>query len=151
MLVMLAFGAYDAAQPRASFSLTLQRRLLMPDPKTRSLKPSVLIADRQSFAALKTITGYAPANPDFSVASATAALADLDSKLELVAQAEAALKTARDEAVASAWVFHDKMVGAKDSVSAQFGKNSNEVQAVGRKKQSEYKKSTRKPNQPGAK
>ncbi len=115
----------------------------MPDPKTRPIKPDVLAADRQSFAALQNVTGYAPANSAYSVASVTAALADLDAKLAKVAQAEAAAKAARDEAVASAWNFHDKMVGVKDSVSAQFGKDSNELQTVGRKKQSEYKKSAR--------
>lgn len=116
----------------------------MPDPKTRSLKPSLLIADRQSFAALKNITGYAPANPAYSLASVQDALTDLDRKLEAATQAEAAAKTARDEAVASAWTFHNKIVGVKDSVSAQYGKDSNELQAVGRKKTTEYKKPTRK-------
>ncbi len=117
----------------------------MPDPKTRSIKPALLAADRQSFAALQNVTGYAPANPAYSVASATQSLTDLDAKLAKVAQAEAAAKAARDEAVAAAWAFHDIIIGVKDSVSAQFGKDSNEVQTVGRKKQSEYKKSTRKP------
>lgn len=115
----------------------------MPDPKTRSLKPSVLTADRQSFAALKNITGYAPANPAYSVASVQDALTDLDRKLEAAAQAEATAKAARDEAVASSWNFHNKVVGVKDSVSAQYGKDSNEVQSVGRKKTTEYKKPAR--------
>ena len=36
------------------------------------------------------------------------------------------------------------MLGSRDQVVAQFGKDSNEVQAVGRKKVSEYKKPVRK-------
>ncbi len=123
----------------------------MPDPKTRTMKPSVLAADRQSFAALKTIAGYAPANPNYSLASVQDTLTDLDRKLEAATQAEAAAKAARDEAVASSWVFHNKIVGVKDSVSAQFGKDSNELQSVGRKKTTEYKKPTRKPSESGAK
>ena len=36
------------------------------------------------------------------------------------------------------------MLGAKDQVTAQFGRNSNEVQALKLKKTSEYKARTRK-------
>ena len=54
------------------------------------------------------------------------------------AQAGAALK-ARDSATAKEWGFHNLMLGSKDQVTAQFGRNSNEVQAIGLKKASEYK------------
>jgi hypothetical protein len=62
-----------------------------------------------------------------------------------------ATKIARDEAVAGAWAFHHNIVGVKDSVSAQYGKDSNELQSVGRKKTTEYKKPARKASKPGAK
>ena len=37
------------------------------------------------------------------------------------------------------------MTGAKIQVKAQFGDSSNELQAMGLKKKSEYKKATKKP------
>ena len=37
------------------------------------------------------------------------------------------------------WEFHNLILGAKDQVTAQFGRDSNEVQAVGLKKASERK------------
>jgi hypothetical protein len=52
---------------------------------------------------------------------------------------EAELDTARDEATAAEWAFHNAMLGGKDQVKAQFGVDSNELQAVGLKKKSEYK------------
>ena len=55
------------------------------------------------------------------------------------AQAAAALAAARDNAVAQEWAFHNLMLGVKDQVMAQFGRDSNEVQALGLKKASERK------------
>ena len=40
------------------------------------------------------------------------------------------------------------VLGVKDQVTAQFGRDSNEVQALGRKKPSEYKPRARKPKTP---
>jgi hypothetical protein len=37
------------------------------------------------------------------------------------------------------WAFHNLMLRAKDQVRAQFGRDSNEVQALNLKKTSEYK------------
>jgi hypothetical protein len=49
------------------------------------------------------------------------------------------LATARDNAVTAEREFHNLMLGAKDQVTAQFGRDSNEVQALGLKKASERK------------
>jgi hypothetical protein len=46
---------------------------------------------------------------------------------------------AMDAARAAEWAFHNAMLGVKDQVIAQFGKDSNEVQALGLKKKSERK------------
>jgi hypothetical protein len=115
----------------------------MPDNTTKPLRPAVLIADRESLAALKSIANYAPGNPDYLEQSLVAAETELDTKLGLAAQKEAEAKAARDDATASGWNFHRKIVGMRDAVGVQFGKNSNEFQTVGRKKTSEYKKPTR--------
>lgn len=47
--------------------------------------------------------------------------------------------------MAREWEFHNLILGAKDPRVAQFGRDSNEAQAVGLKKKSEYKTSKRKP------
>jgi hypothetical protein len=63
---------------------------------------------------------------------------------EAETQAAAALAAARDDAVAAEWSYHNLVLGMKDQVLAQFGRDSNEAQAVGLKKKSEYKPRSRK-------
>ncbi len=106
--------------------------------ETRRLKPAQIEEDKGSFAGLKTISNYAPANSAYTVAATDAALAELDSAQVAEAQAEAALATARDRATAAEWNLHNQMLGSKDQVTAQFGRDSNEVQALRLKKTSEY-------------
>lgn len=102
------------------------------------LKPAQIQADRDAFAALQAIAGYAPANAAYALAAIVAARASLDGAQQAETQAAAAAAAARDSAVAREWEFHNLMLGAKDQIIAQFGKDSNEVQAVGLKRKSEY-------------
>jgi hypothetical protein len=104
------------------------------------LKPSLIQADRDAFAALQAVAGYAPANPAYALTAVTAAQASLNAAQQAEAQAVAAAAAARDDAVAKEWEFHNLMLGVKDQVRAQFGKDSNEVQAIGLKRKSEYKR-----------
>jgi len=115
----------------------------MAKNQTTRLKPSILQADEDGFAALENITAYAPANPAYAIAAITTAQTALEEARDAEAQAEAAAATARDRAVAKEWEFHNLMLGVKDQVIAQFGKDSDEVQAVGLKRKSEYKSPSR--------
>lgn len=116
----------------------------MAKDESRRIKPALIEADKASFAALKAITNYAPANPVFASAAITAAQAELDAAQQAEAQTAAAA-AARDNAVAKEWAFHNLVLGAKDQVVAQFGRDSNEVQAIGLKRASEFKPRARKP------
>ena len=107
--------------------------------ETRRMKPELLDADEDGFAALQGMAGYAPVNQAYTVAAITAAHASMQSAWTAEAQAEAALAAARDNSVAAEWTFHNLILGAKDQVTAQFGRNSNEVQALKLKKSSERK------------
>src|SRR2546423_10098630 len=109
----------------------------MAKDQTKRLKLSIIETDRSDAAALKDIVGYAPANPDYTVALVETARVEMDEARAKEARAQAALDSARDDAAAKEWNFHNKMIGARDQVTAQFGRNSNQVQAVGRKKESE--------------
>jgi hypothetical protein len=103
------------------------------------LRPAQIEADRSSFAALQGIAGYAPANPAYALAALTQLQAEMTSAQAAEAQAAAALAAARDNAVAKEWEYHNRILGVKDQVVAQFGRDSNEVQALGLKKASERK------------
>ena len=120
----------------------------MAKDETKRLSPSVLEADKSAFAALQAITNYAPANPAYTTAAVAAAHDELAAAQTAEAQANAAAAAARDNAVSKEWNFHNMMLSVKDHATAQFGRNSNEVQSLGRKKPSEYKPRTRKPKTP---
>jgi hypothetical protein len=116
----------------------------MAKDETKRIKPSILEEDKDSFAGLKTIPNYQPANAAYSVTNITAAETEMLTAQETLAQAEAALATARDNATAAEWKYHNLILGSKDQVVAQFGRNSNQVQLVNRKKSSEYRRPGRK-------
>lgn len=109
----------------------------MPN-QARRLTPAQIQADRDAYTALQAVAGYAPANPAYTLAALTVAQASLTSAQQAETQAQAAAAAARDDAVAREWEFHNLVLGAKDQIIAQYGKDSNEVQSVGLKKKSEY-------------
>ena len=105
--------------------------------ESKRLRPPQITDDEGSFAALQAMAGYAPANQTYTLAAIAAAHEGLRSAWAAETQAEAAYAAARDNAVAKEWEFHNLILGAKDQVTAQFGRDSNEVQAMGLKKSSE--------------
>jgi hypothetical protein len=58
---------------------------------------------------------------------------------EAETNAQNALDAARDAVAAAEWDFHNALLGVKDQVIAQFGADSDEIQALGLKKKSEHK------------
>ena len=117
----------------------------MAKNETARIKPSILATDLELYAALKDIGNYAPANPAYSLPALLTLYTNRLANEEADVQAAAAAATARDTSVGSQWAFHNAMLGAKDQVIAQYGMNSNEVQAMNLKKKVEYKRPTRKP------
>ena len=113
--------------------------------ESRRSTPAVMDADESGFAALQAMALYEPANLAYGLPAVNSAHGLMLSARTEEAQAEAALATARDNAVAKEWAFHNLMLGVKDQVMAQFGRDSNEVQARGLKKVSERKTPQRKP------
>jgi hypothetical protein len=105
----------------------------------KRLVPSTLADDETAFNALQNITGYTPANPAYAVTAITQALTDMRTAQAVEDQAVAALATARDQAIGKEWAVHNLMLGVKDQVKAQFGKDSTQVQELGLKRVSEYK------------
>ena len=120
----------------------------MADKSTQKLRPKDLQEDVDALAALDTFTDYNPSNPAFSKANAAAIKAKTLAKQEKEAQDYAAWQASRDGAVAAERERHDFVLGARAQVKAQYGENSDELQAMGLKKKSEYKKPTKKPKSP---
>lgn len=116
----------------------------MAKNQTRRMAPSILQADKDAFNALKVINSYAPANPAYAVAAIEASRAVMEAKQAAETQAEAAFDAARDAATAAEWDYHNNILGATMQVAAQYGKDSDEYHALGKKKTSEYKAPQRK-------
>ncbi len=109
----------------------------------KRLPPVKLEADENGFAALQAISNYTPINLAYSLEAVRAAHVELANLRRAEVQAAATMAAARDGAVAKEWEFHNLMLGVKEQIIAQFGKDSNEVQALGLKRKSEYKPPTR--------
>src|SRR5215218_9758178 len=103
----------------------------MAKNQTRRITFGVLSVDRKAFAALQAIAGYAPSNQAYTAENIKAARDRMDDLQREAIQAEAAAAAKRDEVTAGEWEFHNAMLGAKTQVTAQFGPDSNEVQAMG--------------------
>ena len=108
--------------------------------QSRRLRTEDLEADRAATVAVQSISNYQPINPTYSAQ----ALVDLGAARDQAQQAEIraqhALAAARDAAVAAEWALHNAVLGARTQVLAQFGDDSNEVQAMGLKKRSDRKR-----------
>jgi hypothetical protein len=112
----------------------------MATKQSSRLSPKELGSDIETKDALNGIVGYTPLNPTYTAANVTALHDAMVAAQTAETLAAKAFETARDNAVAAERDFHNAILGAKDQVKAQFGKNSNELQALGLKKTSEYKR-----------
>ena len=108
--------------------------------QTKRLSQRDLSNDTAANDALKGVGGYAPVNPKYAVGNLKTLFDAMMEAKATETQADAAFRTARDKAVSAEWNFHNAVLGAKDQVKAQFGKDSNELQALGLKKASEYRR-----------
>jgi hypothetical protein len=120
----------------------------MARDKTRKLSPAILAEDEDVLARLQNIPNYAPSNSAYAKEKLQAAIDEARAAREAETRADAARDVARDISVEKDWNMHDIAVGIRDQVEAQFGKNSAEVQTIGRKREEDYKKRARKGSGP---
>jgi len=120
----------------------------MADKKTKRLRPKDLQEDVDALAALDSFADYNPSNPAYTKANGDAIKAATLAKQEKEVQDYGVWQASRDSAVASEWERHDFVIGARAQVKAQYGENSDQLQAIGLKKKSEYKKPSKKPKPP---
>ena len=111
----------------------------MAKDETVRLKPELIVDATTAYQAWQAIPGYKPNNPDYGTEVVKSNRADLEAAQLAEVQAKAAFDAARDNAVKAEWGFHNLILGVKDQVASQFGRDSNEYQALGLKKKSERK------------
>ena len=115
----------------------------------RKLTPVVRAEDEDTLERLKKVDGYAPANPQFAQVAFTQAITDMRTAQAEEEQAATILEQKRAITREKELAVHDIAIGVKDSIEVQYGKNSVELQMIGRKAEAEFKRPTRKQKKNG--
>ncbi|NUM79733.1 hypothetical protein HUU42_02925 [bacterium] len=111
----------------------------MVTSKTRRLRVNLIQSDKDVVSALEKITNYNPNAPELALLKLQEAhKAMIDAQAACV-QTEAAFKAAYDNAALKEIQFHNLVLRVKKNILAQFGEDSNEAQAIGLKKKSDYR------------
>jgi hypothetical protein len=118
----------------------------MAKDETKRNSPAILKADKNGFTNLEGMIDYKPANEAYTYEKVKAAYDLILSKQALEVKATEAMNVARDIANSAEWAFHYMMLGIKKQVAAKYGENSSQLESLGLKKKTYYKKpSGRKP------
>lgn len=120
------------------------------NPNNR-VQAQTLLADREAYIAMQSMPDYTPANVSYSSAELVETYQAMEAAIAAEINAQNALKAARDAARKAERKFHEAILGAKDQVIAQYGVDSNQVQAMGLKKKSDRKRSARRVAAPSTK
>ncbi|MGC1377674.1 MAG: hypothetical protein WA821_15675 [Anaerolineales bacterium] len=110
----------------------------MAKNENQHLRPVLLKADEDARIVVQGLSDYHAVNPAYSLEAFEAAYAEMQSARQAELMARKMLESARDNAVAAEWHYHNVVLGVKQQVIAQYGNDSNEVQSLGIKKKSEY-------------
>jgi len=114
----------------------------MAKDQTRRLKPSLLKEDNEVLAAISGMPDYAPADSTYAKTELLAKQTAMVTGQTTETQKNGEAAAARDAATAAEWDFHNYVLAAKNQVVAQYGEDSDQVQAIGLIKKSERKKPT---------
>ncbi|MEH1886592.1 hypothetical protein [Nostoc sp.] len=107
---------------------------------TRRLRPQLISEDVISWHGLQTISTYDTNRADASVANLQQAYQAMLTQQQAETEKLTLYRAAADAARLAEWEFHNAVLAMKEVVRGQYGSNSDQAQAVGLKKKSEYKR-----------
>ena len=110
---------------------------------SRRLAAKTIAADIDAYHGLGAIPNYATSRTEATPKSIKSAYDAMISKQKKETELAAMVKASADAARQAEVTFHNAVLAMKESVRGQFGANSDEAQAVGYKKKSEYKRPRR--------
>ncbi|WP_373527283.1 hypothetical protein [Nostoc sp.] len=111
---------------------------------TRRLSPQVISEDVTSWHGLQTISTYNTTRVDASAANLQLAYQSMLAEQQAETEKQTLYRAAADAARLAQWEFHNAVLAMKEVVRGQYGLDSDQAQAVGLKKKSEYKRPSRK-------
>lgn len=115
----------------------------MDTPKRR-LSSKTAESNLVAYNNLAAMPDYAPTKEEFAKETAATHFSQVLDAKRMEAEAEVKWRAQRASAIAAEWRLHNTMLGCKAQTLAQFGPDSNQAEALGLKKKSEYKKRKRK-------
>ena len=111
---------------------------------TRRLRPQLISEDVTSWHGLQTISTYETNRADASAAKLQQAYQAMLAQQQAETEKQALYRAAADAARLAEWEFHNTVLAMKEVVRGKYGLNSDQAQAVGLKKKSDYKRPIRK-------
>ncbi|MDZ8242191.1 MAG: hypothetical protein RMZ69_34500 [Nostoc sp. ChiQUE01a] len=111
---------------------------------TRRLRPQLISEDVTSWHGLQTISTYDTTRADASAVKLQQAYQVMLSQQQAENEKLTLYRAAADAARLAEWEFHNAVLAMKEVVRGQYGSDSDQAQAVGLKKKSEYKRPSRK-------
>jgi hypothetical protein len=110
---------------------------------SQRVKPDLLEQGKTILYGLKTLTDYTPLRSSASVEGIEAIHAKMQEAQQKETRLKAEARIALEEARAAEWEFHNCILEAKAAVIAQYGVDSPQLQTVGLKRKSAYRRPTR--------
>ncbi|MGB3296693.1 MAG: hypothetical protein WBA76_00380 [Phormidesmis sp.] len=110
---------------------------------SRRVSARKLTDDIAALHGLNTIIGYTTSRAEATPKGLKLAYDNMLAQQKKETELAATMKSAADAARQAEVEFHSAVLAMKESIRGQFGPNSDEAQAVGYKKKSEYKKRPR--------
>ena len=111
---------------------------------TRRLRPQLISEDVSSWHGLQIISTYETNRADASAAKLQQAYQAMLAQQQAETEKQALYRAAADAARLAEWEFHNAVLAMKEVVRGQYGLDSDQAQAIGLKKKSEYKRPSRK-------
>ncbi|MBC1236550.1 hypothetical protein [Nostoc sp. 2RC] len=111
---------------------------------TRRLRPQLISEDVSSWHGLQTINTYETNRADASATKLQQAYQAMLAQQQAETEKQTLYRAAADAARLAEWEFHNAVLAMKEVVRGQYGLDSDQAQAVGLKKKSEYKRPSRK-------
>jgi len=111
---------------------------------TRRLRPQLISEDVSSWYGLQTVSTYQTNRADASAAKLQQAYQAMLDQQQAETEKQTLYRAAADAARLAEWEFHNAVLAMKQVVRGQYGLDSDQAQAVGLKKKSDYKRPSRK-------
>ncbi|WP_445636274.1 hypothetical protein NSTC745_01147 [Nostoc sp. DSM 114161] len=111
---------------------------------TRRLRPQLISEDVTSWHGLQTISTYETNRGDASAVKLQQAYQAMLAQQQAETEKQALYRAAADAARLAEWEFHNAVLAMKEVVRGQYGLDSDQAQAIGLKKKSDYKRPSRK-------